>query len=542
MTRSLDDVKASVLSINGADLLDEVRDFVARFIAFPSKAALDAVTLWAVMTHMSAHLHTTPRLALLSPEAGSGKTRVLEVLALLVASALLSFGASAASIFRTLAKGLLTLLFDECDALFTKRGKDDQNEDLRALLNVGYRRGAKIPRCVGPRHDVELFDVFAPAALAGLGDLPDTIMTRSIIVRMRKRSRGERIAQFRLRMHEAEGASLRERLAAWAADVGQAVGEAWPQLPEGVEDRQAECWEPLIAIADAAGGHWPETARAACVELLKVAADREVSLGVRLLADLRDVFGDRDAVATADILEALNGMEESPWGDLDGRKLDPRRLALMLRRYEVSSTKVRPRGEPPRQGYRREDLWDSWQRYLPEASAEAEHPEHARAAPDSRVPDDMAPVPLIVPAGVAVPEQGGATVPHVPERQPGPEHTSGVVNGDVPVVPDVPDARETGRAPGANGDLGLAAAELATELRPLGLEAWRDRHRLAAPHAPAAPGWWVSTAITEPLVVAIAVELLARDQLAGAFAGRAHVYLAAARAAVAAQRDAPGGP
>jgi hypothetical protein len=102
--------------------------------------------------------------------------------------------------------------------------------------------------------------------------------------------------------------------------------------------------------------------------------------------------------------------------------------------------------------------------------------------------------------------------------------------------------RSISMQPSPNGDLGLAAAEVATELRPLGLEVWQDRHRLAAPHATAAPTWWESTAITEPLVVAIAVELLARDQLAGAFAGRAHVYLAAARAAVAAQRDAPGGP
>ena len=515
-------------SERGALLLDDVRSFLARFVAFPSSAALHAVTLWSVMTHVALHLHTTPRLALLSPEPESGKTRVLEVLALLVAHPMLSFGASAPSIFRMLAKGMLTLLFDEVDALFSKRGKDDHNEDLRALLNVGYRRGARIPRCVGPRHDVELFDVFAPAALAGLGDLPDTIMTRSIIVRMRKRSTGERVQQFRIRMHAAEGAALRERLVDWAAEVGANVGEAWPELPEGVEDRQAECWEPLIAIADAAGGHWPTTARAACIELLKVAADRDVSIGVRLLVDLRAAFGDRDAMTTAAILEVLHAIEEAPWGDLNGRTLDPRRLAATLRRYGVRSTKVRPPDGTPKQGYRREDLWDAWQRYLPEVPAEAEHPEHASPAADSLLSDGPGAVPLIVPDAAPVPEHGDS---RVPEHDDAPEHASAVQDGDVPPVPDVPLAREAERT-GANGDLATRARELAVELRPAGVDAWRERYRNARPHASRAPAWWEHTAKAEPLAITIALELLAFAEVTGAFEGNPHAYLAAARAAV----------
>src|SRR5690606_7985564 len=152
----------------GAALLDDVREFVGRFCVLPSEHALVTVTLWIAHTHMARHFHTTPRLALLSPEPGSGKTRVLEVLFLLVAVPMFMFGASAAAIFRKLAVATHTLLFDEIDATFTKRGKDDANEDVRALLNVGYKRGAKIPRCVGPKHDVQDFPVFAPVAMAGL--------------------------------------------------------------------------------------------------------------------------------------------------------------------------------------------------------------------------------------------------------------------------------------------------------------------------------------------------------------------------------------
>ncbi len=194
--------------INGAELLDTVHTFIKRFVAFPSPACIDIVTLWAAHAHMVEHFHTTPRLAMLSPEPESGKTRVLEILDLLTPRPMLVFSPSVAAIFRKLAQEQITLLFDEVDTIFTKRGKDDQNEDLRALLNAGYRRGASIPRCVGPRHDVQEFAVFAAVALAGIGDLPDTIMTRSIVIKMRRRAAHEAVEQYRVRLHEQEGHAL----------------------------------------------------------------------------------------------------------------------------------------------------------------------------------------------------------------------------------------------------------------------------------------------------------------------------------------------
>ena len=165
----------------GPAVLTHVRGFIKRFCSFPDEHALTAVTLWAAHAHMARHFHTTPRLALISPEPGSGKTRVLEVLDLLVSKSMFCLSASPAAIFRTLAKGPITLLVDECDTIFTRRGRDDANEDLCALLNSGYKRGATIPRCVGPKHDVQNFSVYCATALAGIGDLPDTIMTRSVV-------------------------------------------------------------------------------------------------------------------------------------------------------------------------------------------------------------------------------------------------------------------------------------------------------------------------------------------------------------------------
>lgn len=382
--------------------LDDVRQFIRRFCAFRDEHCLVAVTLWAAHTHMIEHFHTTPRLSLVSPVAGSGKTRVLEVLDLLVSEPMFCLSASPAAIFRTLGTRQITLLVDEVDAIFSTRGKEDAHEDLRALLNAGYKRGATIPRCVGPRHDVQQFRVYCATALAGLGDLPDTVMSRSVIVRMRKRAPHEPVEPFRLRVHQAAGYVLRDRLAQWASGVGPDCGAAWPALPEGIVDRPAEIWEPLIAIADAAGGDWPQRARDACVALCAVAGDRRATLGVRLLSDLRIIFGDADALHTETILDRLHHGEQhgldadAPWADLHGKPLGERGLASMLKKFDVGSLKVKVAGRAL-QGYRREHLWDAWQRYLPPShfTKEAEPAEPAEPTTQARCPGDGSTVPEV---------------------------------------------------------------------------------------------------------------------------------------------------
>lgn len=361
------DALLGVASDAPACVLADVESFIRRFCALPSEADYVAVTLWAAHAHMVPHFHTTPRLALLSPEPGSGKTRVLEVLELLTPNTLFAFSASVPAIFRTLASKQTTLLFDEVDTVFGKRGKDDQNEDLRALLNAGYRRGARIPRCVGAQHEVRQFDVFAAVALAGLGDLPDTVMTRSVIVRMRRRAPNEHVEPFRARTHEPQGHALCNRLAQWAEQEAEAIGSAEPDLPVGIVDRPAEVWEPLIAVAEAAGDNWPERAHAACIAICGGTGNRAVSLGVRLLTDLRQVFGQAASLSTARILELLKGDalgDAAPWATLHGEGLDARGLARLLSQYGIQSTKIWA-GDASVRGYKRADMWDAWERYCP---------------------------------------------------------------------------------------------------------------------------------------------------------------------------------
>ena len=349
-------------AIDGAQLLDDVSAFLCRFVAYPSPQAAIAHTLWIAHTHAMDAWESTPRIAFLSPEPGSGKTRALELTETLVPNPCEAVNVSAAYLFRKVAEAP-TILFDEIDTVFGPRA--GEHEDVRGLLNAGHRRGAMAGRCVvrGKNVETEELPAYCAVALAGLGNLPDTILTRSVIVKMRRRAPSERVEPYRRRENAAEGNALRDQLVEWA--LQHDLENARPEMPAGIEDRNADVWEPLLAIADAAGEDWPTIARVAAVALVADPIGDRGSLGVRLLSDLRNVFGDRDSLSTKHIIERLVEIEEAPWGDLRGKPIDSRRLAGMLRQYSISSLNIRDEMDRVVKGYTREALHDSWIRYLP---------------------------------------------------------------------------------------------------------------------------------------------------------------------------------
>ena len=205
--------------------------------------------------------NSTPRIAFLSPEPGSGKTRALEVTELLVPNPVEAINVSPAYLFRKVAdeKGAPTLLFDEIDTVFGPKAKD--NEEIRGLLNAGHRKGAVAGRCVvrGKEVFTEELPAYCAVAMAGLGYLPDTILTRSVIVKMRRRAPNETVEPFRRRLELKKGERLRERLALWAKTVHSKVQDTFPAMPDGIADRNADVWEALISVADAAGGDLART-------------------------------------------------------------------------------------------------------------------------------------------------------------------------------------------------------------------------------------------------------------------------------------------
>ncbi|MEV0570647.1 DUF3631 domain-containing protein [Dactylosporangium sp. NPDC050588] len=333
------------------------------------------MTLWAAHTHAAGCFYVTPRLVLDSAEPGSGKTRVLELLNLLCRNPEMTISASTAALFRLINEKPHTILFDEVDAIFNPKASGNY-EDLRALLNSGYKRGATVARCVGDAKamTVQRFPVFSPVALAGLaGNMPPTITTRAVTIHMRRRAPGETVEPFREKFAERIAAPIREHLAAWVADVAQDLADAEPKMPAGVVDRPAEVWEALLAVADAAGGQWPDTGRGAC-EYFVLSTASAPTFGTRLLADMRTLYAGRDRMPTVELLDALTALEEAPWADLGGKPLDARRLSRELGRYGVGPSPIRDADGRPTKGYTtypttgNVGLTDAWDRYLPAMS------------------------------------------------------------------------------------------------------------------------------------------------------------------------------
>jgi Protein of unknown function (DUF3631) len=346
-------------------LLGDVAAFIGRYIAYPNDHAQIAHTLWITHTHLMESWESTPRLAFLSPEPGSGKTRALEVSELLTPNPVEAVNMSSAYLFRRIGAGtgLPTILYDEVDALFG--GKSQTAEEIRALLNSGHRRGAVVGRCVvhGKTIKTEESPAFCAVALAGLGFLPDTLMSRSVIIRMRRRAPSEQVEPFRRREAQSQGHKLRDRLARWGSSVAAEIAQARPVMPPTVTDRAADCWEPLLAIADTVGGHWPEIARTAAVTLVTAAREANPSLGIRLLEDCRSAFQQDDRLPTEQLLHRLAALPESPWTNLKGKPLDDRGLAARLRKYDIRPDVIRV-GETTARGYMRACFEDAWGRYL----------------------------------------------------------------------------------------------------------------------------------------------------------------------------------
>jgi hypothetical protein len=395
-----------------AELLTAVVAFFEKYVVFRQPEQLVLLALWVAHTWALPAFDSTPYLYLHSAQPRSGKTRVLELLQVLVRNPWLVAVVSAAAIIRKIAGALTTMLLDEVDAIF--RGSkylSEGQELLRAALNVGYRRGQKIPRCGGKNfEELREYEVFGAKAFAGVGRLPQTTADRTIRITLARRKKNEPVARFRFRTAKAETAGLRGAFAVWAQGAIGRLREAVPDVPDGLDDRQAEIWEPLLAIADDAGGAWPAAARQAALVLSRRGGqedgEEDASRGVELLGALRDLFrvhvastgaGGDDLFAsvggngtapsvglpTSELVLSLIDREGESWGELWGPEVEraqeharkeglafkvparvARQLAALLKPFGIHSRNIRTADGVPK-GYVLGDFLDAFERYLP---------------------------------------------------------------------------------------------------------------------------------------------------------------------------------
>jgi Protein of unknown function (DUF3631) len=348
-----------------AKLLDALELFVRRFVVL-SEAQAAAIALWIVHTHAFEAAETTPYLAVTSGMKRSGKTRLLEVAELLVREPLPTANISDAALFRAIGEKGPTLLMDEIDAVFGPKARD--REDLRGMLNAGYRRGVVVYRMGGAKMNVlEPFPVFCAKAFAGIGALPDTITDRAITIRLERRTREEPVERFRRREADESGEPLHQWAVSWADQHVPLLAESRPELPDELDDRAQDIWEPLLAIADLAGGDWPARARSSALQLCGPEArqDEDDSLTALLLQDLHEIFttSTEQRFRTSDLIEELVKIEESPWGDWHGKPITAQALSRLLRPFRIKTMPVWSDGKTVK-GYKLEQFADAFHRVL----------------------------------------------------------------------------------------------------------------------------------------------------------------------------------
>jgi hypothetical protein len=353
-------IKAAELGLIGDVIL-----FIRKY-AVMTPAQLMLLALWVQHTHAVGCAEQTPYPIITSPEKQCGKTRLMETLALLVARPWLSITPSEAVVYRYIDAKMPTMLLDEADTVFSPR-QADKHEGLRAIINAGNRRGAKVPRAVGTSEEIAMYDAYSAKALAGIGTLPDTVTDRGFPIRLQRKDKTEKVKRMRRREAEPLGKALQGDLAESAEDNSAALARATPVMPGALSDRMQDATECLMAIARKMGGACPALAREALIELCTgERVDDTNSMRLRLLADIRAIFEEngRRSMTTETLITALVAVEESPWGHYGGgRLIEPRDLAALLRQYGVRSKNLAlPSGKRPK-GYTRDQLQPVWERY-----------------------------------------------------------------------------------------------------------------------------------------------------------------------------------
>ena len=365
--------------VQDSAILDDIEAFLARYVAYPSEHARIAHVLWIAHTPLMDVWDSTPRIAFLSPEPASGKTRALEVTELLVPRPVEAINVTAAYLFRKVddPDGAPTILFDEIDTVFGPKARE--HEDVRGLLNAGHRKGAVAGRCIVRGKSVETveFPAYCAVAMAGLGDLPDTILTRSVNIRMRRRAKSEKVEPFRRRVALPKGHKLRDRIAAWAARIEGQVAGSGPTCQPGSRTATPTCGKRCSRWPTPPAGRGPS----APVRLLWHSSNsprrvRQASASGSWLT-YRRCSGPRHDDHRRHPDCALRPLR----GSMGGVR---RRQAPQRPRSRQAPGRVRHQveeraGEKVVKGYAREDLLDAWERYLPSLDgADTEGPNRNR--------------------------------------------------------------------------------------------------------------------------------------------------------------------
>jgi hypothetical protein len=371
-------------TVAGAALLDGLSTVIGEYVITEQRYC-DAAALWIVHTYLLDHFQVTPRIAIRSPVKRCGKSTLLRVLGCLAFKPLPTSSVTASVTFRVIEKHRPCLLIDEADMLL--RSKDENKKDLYSVLLDGHARGGQSLRNVGVGDDYEprAFNNFSAVAIASIGKLLDTLTDRSIVIELKRRKRSEQVKR-RFRFDRVEHLTeMARQVMRWAVDNAERVAAVEPNMPASIFDRAADNWRPLLAIADAAAGKWPQRARTAAVEICGFDDEDEEGRLELLLGDIRDVFdkSGEDRISSAHLIEQLCEIVPRPWAEYgkNDKEITQHQLARLLKPLGIPTQKVAS-GDTRVNGYFRADFEEAFERYL---GAKADSPS---SNSDTRTPCD----------------------------------------------------------------------------------------------------------------------------------------------------------
>ena len=366
--------------------LDRIDHFIRRFLILPNESDYTIVSLWIAHTYFTHKIKTTPRLAIISPEYGCGKSRVLEVLESLTFKGekldhhTRSYLMRTVDLIREEFSRSPTLLIDEIDSVFRKNS--EEGEATRAFANTGYRATGFYGITEGDSKKTPTkFKTFAPMALAGKGEvLPESVMTRAVIIRLQRRMGNEYIEDFLTDLVAFEAEELREELLGWSDYCAQEISTLNPDLP--VRDRDREVWLPLFIVAHLADEAWIKRAEIALTNIQEAKSDNTLPRERQLLSDIWKIFQgqEREKIKSAAIILGLIEMHDSEWDTYNfGKPINERALAKKLRTYGIKPAQIRFENGVGAKGYYRAEVESAVKRYLepsmPAISETTETPE-----------------------------------------------------------------------------------------------------------------------------------------------------------------------
>src|SRR5262249_29834521 len=276
------EVKPAEDPVDAAQLFAEIEARILQHVVMPKDFAF-VVALWIGQSWIHHHGTYSPILGVTSAERDSGKSTLMGVISFLVRRSFLGVSVSAAALYRSIEKWSPTFVIDEADDAFA------DSPDLRSVINSGWTRGQGIPRVDPETLEVRKFPTFCPKAIALKGKkMPDTMLSRTVFIEMKRRLKGEKADHFR-HLDDAGFQGMRSQLARWAQNEREALGAALPGQPENFINRLASNWQLMFAIADSLG---PEAGtRARTIAQRIVGAVDMASAGVALLQDIKMMFG-----------------------------------------------------------------------------------------------------------------------------------------------------------------------------------------------------------------------------------------------------------